>query len=279
MKAKDMTDTRETDTMSEQMMGGPAFARPGEDVVAVAGSADLDQVLNRMQTPVPRPGGDVTRDAVRYLLNRHELTARDGGPSSVAVVAVVAAQSGDGASTVASALSEIIAYDFGLHTCLLDMSWLDESSPSRKTKRRSARPDTDPAATIGLAEILAGTCTVAEALATNSRGTLCSLGRGAMETGDPRALGRGPKFDAFVAELRTSCDALVIDFPPVIGSGAALSLMRHIDASILVVRHGSTTTDMAQRVNDELGTIPSLGAVLNQFKSKTPRFIDRRLAG
>ena len=47
---------------------------------------------------------------------------------------------------------------------------------------------------------------------------------------------------------------------------------------LLVVRHGVTTTHQVRSAVDELRSIPSVGVVLNHFKSRLPKWLAQLLA-
>ena len=68
---------------------------------------------------------------------------------------------------------------------------------------------------------------------------------------------------------------MVLDVPPVLTDTSSLALMRFVDAYLLVARQGSTTTAQVRSATEELRTVPTMGAILNRYRSRTPSFFRR----
>lgn len=100
---------------------------------------------------------------------------------------------------------------------------------------------------------------------------------GDQSPGDQARLARNPQLTDILTELLKSHDHVVIDAGAVLDSTEAPVAIRQADAYLLVVRHGTTTIRQVQAATDELSAIPTLGAVLNKYRSRTPSFIRDRL--
>jgi Mrp family chromosome partitioning ATPase len=97
-------------------------------------------------------------------------------------------------------------------------------------------------------------------------------------TVQPGAFAR-PELDAFVDRLANGYRHIVFDTPPLLSRPDSIGLLRRADAYILVARHGTSSLNDIRRISDEMRSIPSLGAVLNAQRIRTPRFLRRLVTG
>lgn len=203
-------------------------------------------------------------DAVRYLLDRYEISERRNFPSTIAVVSALA---GEGVTTVSHALADALAHDYDQRVCWVDLSWIGSSSPAT----RSGEP--------GLAELLSGDLVLADFLNHDDDAPeIVLLPPGGREERADRFNIRGIEFDDLFDELRQVFDVVVIDAPPVLANADALAALMHADSHLFVARHGSTSSGQVEEAVTELRTIPPIGAVLNGVRRRTPRWIRRRFA-
>ena len=69
-------------------------------------------------------------------------------------------------------------------------------------------------------------------------------------------------------------DAVVIDAPPVLKATEAATVVRHAEATLLVVRQGVTTERQLATALDELsGT--ELGVIVNRSSTRVPKLLRR----
>jgi Mrp family chromosome partitioning ATPase len=199
-------------------------------------------------------------NAVRSVLDRYELAS--GSADLPQRIAVVAASSGEGVTTVSLALAEILASDYGESVCWVDVSGADQeiSSRPKATTARSAAP---PSAGTGVVR------------APMLRPPAVSVAKGEVATVDLRnALGRSD-LDLAVKELAADYRHVIFDVPPLLSDVSSLGLLRHADAYVLVVRHGSTTMKQVRALAEMLRRVSPLGVVLNDYRTRTPRFVQR----
>ena len=190
-------------------------------------------------------------NAVRYLLDRHLLTSGRPLPKAIAVVSPAG---GEGVTTVSRAVAEVLSTQNGNNVCWVDVGSSFAGLPNGDFVH--GEPPQPPPNQL-------------------ARGTLPghrTLAERHVATGDH------PNLDDLLERLATEHDFLVFDVPPLLSEGSFLGLLRHADAYLLVARHGSTTVNQLQTITEELCTIPSLGTVLNRYRTRTPRFIRRRFS-
>jgi len=183
-------------------------------------------------------------NAVRYLLDRHLLTSGRPLPKTIAVVSPVG---GEGVTTVSRAVAEVLSSVDNV--CWVDMGGPFGAFPAGDHSQHALRP-----------------------------------AEGALPVGRPPAerhvaTADHSNLDDLVERLATEYDFLVFDTPPLLSDRSFLGLLRQVDAYLLVARYGSTTISELQTITEELRPIPSIGTVLNRYRTRTPRFIRRRFSG
>lgn len=187
-------------------------------------------------------------NAVRYAIDRYLLTS--GGPLPRAI-AVVSPVGGEGVTTVSRAFAEILSTQNNDNVCWVDVGAsftglpdgnLVIDKPSTNQPTRGVLPGRQP------------------------------LAERRVDTTDH------PNLDDLLERLTAEYDFVIFDVPPLLSDRSFLGLLRHADAYLLVARHGSTTINQLQTLTEELRTIPSLGTVLNHYRTRTPRFIRRRFS-
>jgi capsular exopolysaccharide synthesis family protein len=90
--------------------------------------------------------------------------------------------------------------------------------------------------------------------------------------GSPTDLLQKEAFGAAIRTLSAQFDWVVIDSPPVVPVSDALLLRRHADATLLVVRSGSTQRDDVEEAIRQLGREHVFGIVLNGVEDPGGRY-------
>jgi len=115
-------------------------------------------------------------------------------------------------------------------------------------------------------------------LISESNPRLARVPLGRLSSATREGWSRGAALDRILGQLDHEFDHVVLDCPPLLTEVEALDLVRRADGYVLVARYGATT---ASQVRDVVGTLDNLspvGAVLNGYRSTTPRWF-RRLLG
>jgi Mrp family chromosome partitioning ATPase len=101
------------------------------------------------------------------------------------------------------------------------------------------------------------------------------LGAGNVDAAGVRHLARSPQLPLALAALDGEFDHIVFDLPPILGGSDALAMVRHADAYLMVVQHGSTPVEQVRAAAEELRAVPSLGVVINQYSTRIPKVLRR----
>jgi Mrp family chromosome partitioning ATPase len=201
--------------------------------------------------------------AIRNVLSRYELSEGRTVPRSIAVVSALR---GEGVTTISKSLAHVLASDFSATVCWVDLSWAGSGGSSSRNAE-SQQP--------GIYELLTSQLPLKEALVPSDNQRLSMLSAGRVSDGHRYALSRSPKLGDALQDLKEQFDFVIFDTAPVLTSGDALALLLYADACLLVARHGVTTASQIAATAHELHNIPTIGAILNQHRSKTPRFVRR----
>ena len=181
------------------------------------------------------------------------MLSRAGAPPRVVLVS--SPSSGEGKTTVAINLATALASRG--RTCVVDA---DLRRPM-VAKSFGVRPKT------GLSDVLAGKCSIDEALAEVSEVPGLTVLAGGQRPPNPADLVASEQMEAVIAALSAKFDHIVIDSPPVIPFSDARVLSQLSDVVILVGRYGSTTqralTRAAQLLNEVRASLA--GVVVNDI--------------
>jgi capsular exopolysaccharide synthesis family protein len=189
--------------------------------------------------------------------------------SEVRVLAVTSAVSGEGKTSLASQLAVSIARATGEPTLIIDG---DMRSPDiHKVFDVELSP--------GLAEVLAGTCQLEEAIETNFNEKLHILTAGQLRTSPHRLVGRG-EFGLILKKLSESYRHIIVDTPPVLPASEALVLARSADAAVLCMRRDYSRMSQSQEAASRMlnAGVRTVGAVLvgiplQQYAYKYGRYL------
>jgi capsular exopolysaccharide synthesis family protein len=115
----------------------------------------------------------------------------------------------------------------------------------------------------GLSDVLAGTCSLSDAIVRLEPSGLHILPGGEARA-DVAELISGNKFKDILAEAREMFDYIIIDAPPLGIFTDATVLINHADGAMLVVRANRTRYSTLDRILEPLPKDRMLGVVLNQ---------------
>jgi Mrp family chromosome partitioning ATPase len=203
-------------------------------------------------------------ESLRYLVGRFQLgDTVQFSPR----VAVVSALHGEGVTTISRTLAAILASDLDARVCCIDLSW-----PGQPTQRSNEASDE------GIYEVVTGKLKLAAVLQPTEDARLTFLSVGQVPDSQRQVLARSPLLGNLFDELDLKFDYMVFDMPPILAGSAGLGLVRYVNSYLLVVRHGVTTTHQMRSAVDELRSIPSVGVVLNRYKSRIPKWLANLLA-
>jgi capsular exopolysaccharide synthesis family protein len=124
--------------------------------------------------------------------------------------------------------------------------------------------------TPGLSDLLVGGVGVTEAIRPTGIPGLFVIPAGPVPT-NPAELLFSPRFTQALATVGERFAHIVIDSPPMLGVSDTLVLAPRVEGVILVLRHGHTGRDAAQRAVQMLGSVRArlLGVVLNHADVRT----------
>ncbi|HWO06463.1 MAG TPA: polysaccharide biosynthesis tyrosine autokinase, partial [Methylomirabilota bacterium] len=124
--------------------------------------------------------------------------------------------------------------------------------------------------TPGLSDLLVGGIGVTEVIRPTRIPALYVIPAGPVPT-NPTELLFSPRFTQALAALGERFAHIVIDTPPMLGVSDTLVLAPRVEGVILVLRHGHTGRDAAQRAVQMLGSVRArlLGVVLNHADVRT----------
>ena len=196
-------------------------------------------------------------ESIRYLVARFQLNDVAEFPARLGVTSAL---HGEGVTTISRTLAAIVAHDLDRSVCWVDLTW------TRPSKSADGSGDH-----VGLADVLMGTNTIDDALQATSDFRLSMLGAGHVPPGQSDTFARSPAIGEILSELSKRFACLIMDTPPVLAGSASLGQLRFATSYLLVVRHGVTSSQQIRAATDELTSIPSMGVVLNGYKSKIPK--------
>jgi Mrp family chromosome partitioning ATPase len=231
---------------------------PSDNLVPIAGTALPPATLDALPPELVTP--------LQYLVSRHLLAGDAPVPSPIAVVSGL---KGEGVTTVAQALSIVLANDLDTRVCYVDLSWARPDEPRRT--RAGSVGTASGLALPGLAEIVAGLADFEDAVHPTDDPRVWMIGPGQAIGHQRHLLARSPQLVDVIHHLAVHFEQLVLDLPPLLAGSEGVALLRLASAQVHVVRHGVTTIQQLGSVDDELVNVPSFGVVINRFHSRVPR--------
>jgi Mrp family chromosome partitioning ATPase len=201
---------------------------------------------------VPLPARDILDGCRRALLG-----LGDPLPSMIGVTSSIR---GEGRTTIALGLAEAAAMDHGLRVLILDLDGADRPGIASTLELRE-KP--------GIAEILRGTSSFEQAIQPMTS-RLAVLAAGDLGEGTTRQFQVGIRA-GLLNDLRSHCDLLIADLPPLLESGLARSAAIELDCILMVIRAGITPLAMIREAKQTLASEPAL--ILNGAHSSLPRWL------
>nr|WP_232474394.1 polysaccharide biosynthesis tyrosine autokinase [Sphingomonas sp. MA1305] len=177
-------------------------------------------------------------------------------------IAITSSRPAEGKTTTSTAL----AYSFarsGRRTVLVDA---DMRSPSIHHRLNIAND-------VGLSSYLTGSAAMDEIIVAVGQNNLVAIPAGHHPPSAPELLG-SDRFGAFLRELLTRFDHVVLDAPPVMGLADAPLIGSQVDGLVFVIESEATQKGLARVALERLRTanVPILGAVLTKFDARRARF-------
>lgn len=175
-------------------------------------------------------------------------------------VQITSAIPGEGASQVATAISDAYGADPVGRTLLVDLSG--------ESGGRSSGP--------GITDVLLNQASLDDVF--KSDGSLTIVGRGSGGESSTYLWG-SDGMSHLLEELRRRYRRIIFNVPPVLRSHDALKLANNIDETVIVVRADSTRREVVARALDMFGDNRSrvVGAVLTERTQKIPQAVYRRI--
>jgi polysaccharide biosynthesis transport protein len=205
-------------------------------------------------------------EAIRSIKVAADLTA---GLTQAKVIGIVSSVPGEGKSTVAMALGELVAQT-GARVALVDC---DVRNPSLS---RSLAPK----AKIGLLDVVLGSESLEDAIWTDADTGMafipCVLGP---HLPHPSEILVSNAMKSVFQNLRSSYDYIIVDLSPLAAAVDARLTARFIDAYVMVVKWGRTKIDVVQCALDDAQAVQDrlLGVALNQVDfRRLSRYGDHR---
>lgn len=219
---------------------------------------------------------------------RHMLTGLLYGGQLPPRISVLASLRGEGVTFTTLALATTLASDTSKRVCAVELNWwapgmaahlAGEKKPvkTRGRSRKEAASESGaalmPQHTLGLADIMAGTASLDDALLKTAMPNLVFLPAGDLPIERRPVVARSDALKACLDELNQRFDHILFDIPSVLATSDAIALASYADACCLVVRQGVTPSTQIKTALDDLKHLQVLGVVLNQVSLKTPRWI------
>jgi capsular exopolysaccharide synthesis family protein len=237
-----------------------AFAMPSKPVNASANGqstqlAHASSALDNARSSAARP----LLEACRILRSNVNFSMMDAPLRSILVTS---ADPGEGKSMCALNLATVMAYD-GKRVILLDCDLRRPTQHrlcSSATNKVPMRP--------GFVDVLAGSVAIEEALRPTPVENLKVMASGTLPPNPPELLS-SQAGQRLLAELRDSCDLLVIDSPPLMFLTDSQVLASFVDGAILVVAASQTARGHVQRAHSVLRNAGGrvLGVIFNKVKA------------
>lgn len=214
----------------------------------------------------------------RYMLTR--LACDNPLPRRIAIVSALRQE---GVTYTTLALAAVLANDFSANVCMVDLNWwspglLAALAAPAPPRRRFRKPLPELAAppvprSPGLAAVLDGRATFAEALVPTGMPNLALLPAGDVSPAQWPIVARGERLQECFQTLSQRFDHVLLDVPALRSTSDAIALASLGDACCLVVRQGVTSVSNVQRSLDDIKHLRILGVILNQAAVKTPRWL------
>ncbi len=217
---------------------------------------------------VPRRRGAEAYDTLLWRLQPRLEASRERNDGAGFLVGVTSCGRRSGVSTVAANLA-IRASDHRMRPVLLIDAAVQQPTVGRQFRLLDAR---------GLADALAGRCSVTEAIHPTSIDGLDVMPVGTAGLMD-RVGFDYQLVEAIVGGLRESHQMVIFDLPQVSELHSMLLVARRLDAVILAIRHETTSASTLESATSQLQAdgVNLVGSVVCAHKQYVPSWLRRRL--
>lgn len=231
---------------------------------------DAPGALQKMSTVDQLPSG--LAESLHYLIARYQLGEEDSLPSPLGVVSALHQE---GVTTISRALAAVVANDLDSTVCWVGLS---PTTAIQRRRRSKSTPEDSDGALRGIFDVLTDQASVADVLENTDDDRLKLLHLGAIPETHRRTVARSSQLGLLIDDLAQRFDYVILEVPPVLAGSEALAILRHAAAHLMVIRHGVTTVQQVQSAANEIRDVPSLGVVINQFRSRIPKRVSRFFA-
>ena len=126
----------------------------------------------------------------------------------------------------------------------------------------------------GLTEHLLGTAPLQEIIRDSHISTLQVIPAGA-EVPSPADVLSGDPFRAFLKEVRTRYDIVLLDTPPILPVSDTITMRELLDGFVFLFRSSYTQVEMFRQAVDEIGEKKILGVIINGVEPQSQRYVDK----
>lgn len=200
--------------------------------------------------------------ALRTMITRLRLA--DALPQRLGVIS---SMSGEGTTFVARSLALVLSHDSGEQVCIVDLNW---STPSAG--------DDVIGDGRGIADALRGEATLDDIMLSFDDPALSVVPAGRASAREIAVFSSSPALTVLLEDVARRFDHVVIDLPAVRSASVALALAARTEGLAVVVRAGVTTDEQVKSTLEQLDGVPVLGVMLNDYRTRVPTMIHRRLA-
>jgi Mrp family chromosome partitioning ATPase len=218
-----------------------------------------------------------------------DLICTSGLPRRIVITSAIHSE---GVTYTVLALATTLASDTADQFCVVDLNWwapgiaaqFDPAHRAQAERRgrkapQALAPTSEAIAALhsrpGIAQVVAGTATLDEALVQTGLPNLCLLPAGELMLKERPVLARSAGLHTLINDLSERFDYLLLDVPAILTSSDAIALAALGDACCLVIRQGVTSTPTVQRALDQIKHMKMLGIILNRVAIQTPAWLQR----
>jgi len=182
----------------------------------------------------------------------------------VKVIAVTSAVAGEGKTTSCAQLAIHLAMGGRKKVLLID------ADMRKSDLARGLNLPTLP----GLSEFLSGTVAMKDIVRNSFLPGLYVVPAGSRVV-EPANLITGGKFRAFLGEVRSHFDVILLDTPPILPVADTLGLRDQVDGFLFLFRVGLTPHPMMRQAVEEVGEEKIIGVVLNGVLPQREKYYQR----
>ncbi len=190
--------------------------------------------------------------SLRYLLAGDAVPHRLGVTSSI---------HGEGVTSISRSLAALIASDWRLSTCWVDLNWWKPGRPSFEADLYD----------VTISDVVQGHTMVVDLPIESSIAGLSFVSAGEIPLSSRAQTTRSDELHSLVHVLSERFDYVVFDLPPILATSDAVTLSGMTDGFLLVVRQEAASSVQVQAALKAVTLAPCLGTVLNGAESNVPK--------